>query len=604
MSVKEQAVIRFSAYEVLDQLPSPVIITNSSSEPVFINARAGTLFAPGLQRSNLQLTLAELLNDTYRLVEQKIGVVKATRTPLQFEYHYLRENLWFDCHITVLSDGYSICLQDISSRKLLEGAKEGADYNYEMLVNTIDGIVWEFDPAQSRFNVVSNQAEKLLGYPVQQWLEEKGFWEKHIHPDDKDWVLNYCHAKSETEQLYEFSYRMIAADSSVVWLRDIVAVVRKDGIPVILKGLMIDISREKKIIDELVKANELYNMVMMATNDVIWDWHLTSNKVRWNENFFNLLGYDRATECDHISFWHSILHPADRDHVIESIENTIKGSGKFWSQEYRMFKKSGEMITVFDRGYLICDEHNKPYRMIGSMMDISGRKYSEEELSNSYQTIRRLSGHLQEVREEERKSIAREIHDELGQQVTVMKMEVTWLITLLPPGNLPLLQKLEGLLELLNETVTSIRRISSELRPSLLDDLGLRSAMEWHIKEFERRSSIHSSISFSEDELLLPDSVKIAFFRILQESLTNVARHSQASHVSVELTHDNNVLVMHISDDGVGMNLSRLKEIRTWGILGMQERVDLMGGTFAIESSPGRGTHIRVTMPWKNTIGE
>jgi PAS domain S-box-containing protein len=231
--------------------------------------------------------------------------------------------------------------------------------------------------------------------------------------------------------------------------------------------------------------------------------------------------------------------------------------------------------------------------------DITERKKAEETLKQSYEEIRRLTDHLQKIREEERIYIASEIHDELGSQLTVLKMDVSWLNKKLNDADKVIKQRIRDLIDLLDSMVESVRRISSELRPSLLDNLGLVAAMEWHLKEFEKRSDIKIIFNEPKEELQLADSIKIGLFRIFQESLTNVARHANAGKVGVELLQKNNQLILSIEDDGKGFDKQKAAEKETLGILGMKERAKMMGGSYEINSVPGKGTTVTVVLPYK-----
>ena len=238
----------------------------------------------------------------------------------------------------------------------------------------------------------------------------------------------------------------------------------------------------------------------------------------------------------------------------------------------------------------------KPVRLILAN-EVTEQYLAEERLKESYSSIKRLTEHLNAVREQERLHMAREIHDELGQLLTVMKMDVSWLNRKLeqPPG--PIQDKLNDLLKMLDNTVKTVRRISSELRPSLIDDLGLVAAMEWHIEEFSKRSGIDCVTDFPKTEMLIPDSIKISIYRILQESLTNVGRHSQAKNVHIRLQNAENQLILKIEDNGVGFDESKRKK-KTLGLIGARERAESQGGTYRIESMPGQGTTVTVEIPW------
>jgi signal transduction histidine kinase len=234
--------------------------------------------------------------------------------------------------------------------------------------------------------------------------------------------------------------------------------------------------------------------------------------------------------------------------------------------------------------------------------EIEERKKVEEKLNESYKQIRSLSEHLQNIREEERTRIAREIHDELGQLLTVLKMDIGWLNKKINNTSDGMKEKLKDISQLVDTTVQSVRRISSELRPSLLDDLGLVAAMEWHLKEFEHRTNIKTFFQEPEEDLELSDGVKTGLFRIFQESLTNVARHAQASEIHVSLTNYDGMLRLSIQDNGTGFDPQMVSEKRTLGILGMKERTEMMGGEYQIQTETGKGTTITVRLPVQKEV--
>jgi len=209
-----------------------------------------------------------------------------------------------------------------------------------------------------------------------------------------------------------------------------------------------------------------------------------------------------------------------------------------------------------------------------------------------------LTEHLQKIREEERITIAREIHDELGQQLTVLKMEVKGLNKKLNKSEDGIKQRISDILDLLDTTVKSVRKISSELRPGLLHNLGLVAAMEWHLKEFEKRWGIKTIFNEPKEELEMSDSTKNGLFRIFQESLTNVSRHANANKVEVTLEQKDQQLILSIEDSGQGFEKENIAAKDTLGILGMKERSQMMGGNYDITSIPGKGTTVIVAIKY------
>jgi PAS domain S-box-containing protein len=252
--------------------------------------------------------------------------------------------------------------------------------------------------------------------------------------------------------------------------------------------------------------------------------------------------------------------------------------------------------------YPLKSEEGDLLEVIAVLQDVTETRKAEEKLKESFDSIRRLTNHLQNIREEERQHIAREIHDELGQLLTVLKMDVSLLRKKIGPLSEEASSKLTDMLGVIDKTVKTVRRIASELRPTLLDDLGLVAAMEWHLEEFEKRSGIQSRFISSIREEVIPQSYKIGLFRILQESLTNVARHSGATEVSVILDVTDNGIVMSITDNGKGFDPVLARKKKTLGLIGMRERMQMIGGEYNISSIPGKGTTTEVVIPLQQNL--
>jgi signal transduction histidine kinase len=222
---------------------------------------------------------------------------------------------------------------------------------------------------------------------------------------------------------------------------------------------------------------------------------------------------------------------------------------------------------------------------------------SEKELKESQVLLRQLTGHLQRIREEERTTIAREIHDELGGQLTVLKMDLAWLNKRAADSNVK--ERIASMLSLIDQTVKTVRRISSQLRPGILDDLGLVAALDWQSHEFEKHTGIHSKFLAEISDDRFEKSLASGIFRVFQETLTNVARHSGAKEVQSSLKINDGNIVLTIADNGKGFNESMIKEKNTLGIVGMKERALMMGGSLKIESGKNEGTQIVLNVPLK-----
>ena len=226
------------------------------------------------------------------------------------------------------------------------------------------------------------------------------------------------------------------------------------------------------------------------------------------------------------------------------------------------------------------------------------RKIAEIQLQQSRDELRQLASHLQNVREEEQTRIAREIHDQLGQEMTGLKMDVAWLKKAAAPEQEAFHKKLNEMSALLDISIQSVRKIASNLRPSILDDFGLEAALQWQSNEFEKRFSIPVKLETNGNEPGIPPDTATGLFRLFQESLTNVARHANASQVNASLDINGDKIMMKIADNGKGFDISQTRT-KSLGLLGMKERTLMLKGKLDITSKPGEGTLVTITVPYE-----
>ncbi|MEN3365510.1 MAG: hypothetical protein V7606_2784 [Burkholderiales bacterium] len=234
---------------------------------------------------------------------------------------------------------------------------------------------------------------------------------------------------------------------------------------------------------------------------------------------------------------------------------------------------------------------------------INERKLAEEALRQSREELRQLASYQERIKEDERKRIAREIHDELGQNLLALRIDVSLLHTRTGTTHPILNRKVHAVLDHIDSTMKAMRLIINNLRPTVLD-LGLNAAMEWQVKEFQRRTGIICELLMPEEELILDDERATALFRILQESLNNILRHAQASCAQIELYSDNGILSMKVADNGVGMFPGCRRKANSFGLVGIKERVSSLGGELIIENGPDKGTTVRVSIPMEGTSAE
>lgn len=360
-------------------------------------------------------------------------------------------------------------MQDITEKKLAQDAIQRTQEKFNSLVNTIDGIVWEADAATFQFTYVSDHAEDLLGYPKSDWTNDPHFWQNHIHPEDKNWVVSFCEDYTRLKLGHQFEYRMIAKDGNVVWLADFVTVVVED---------------------------------------------------------------------------------------------------------------------------------DKPAHLRGVMVDVTARKNAELELQQKNIQLKELSEHLQNVREEERRYLAREVHDELGQLAAVVKMDIDWIKIKMPELPENYAKRITHASSTTDLLINTIRKLASELRPGMLDELGLNASLEWQCKKFEEINGVTCVFECFFDDKDLSSSMKTALYRICQESLTNVKRHAQATKAVVTIYEKDANIFLLIRDDGRGFEVAQ--KINTLGLIGMRERCVSVNGSLHVESEPGKGTAVCAIIPKQN----
>ncbi len=349
-------------------------------------------------------------------------------------------------------------------------------------------------------------------------------------------------------------------------------------------------------------SQQRFESVALATTDAIWDLNLQTKVVWWSEGLQKLFGYRPDEISSSFEWWFQHVHPDDRDRVVGAIQAVANSGGRGWAGEYRFRRKDESYAFVHDRGYIIADAAGKPVRFVGGISDISDRRRAAKALEDSRQQLRALTARLQSTREEERATVAREIHDDLGQVLTAIKLNLDWIERNLEGrandgATSALLERVVESGEMIESAVQSVQRIAADLRPALLDNLGLAEALREEASRFEQRSGTRCELQLSSEPLGLTRESATAMFRVFQEAITNVARHAHAAAIRVSLGPRNGQVELEVEDDGKGISSDAIGDPRSLGLLGMSERASTLGGQLEVGPGTPRGTRITLRLP-------
>ncbi len=350
----------------------------------------------------------------------------------------------------------------------------------------------------------------------------------------------------------------------------------------------------KRVQEELQQSRERFNTLAKVSTVGIFLAAEDGFYLYVNERWSAIMGLSPEQALGD-GFLHAV-HSHDRKRIKTEWHRCVRERIPFHS-EYRVYRASDQSeIWVLGHALPEIMPDGTVAGFVGTITDITYRMHSEIEIDSSRKQLRALTVRLQSVREEERTHISREIHDDLGQALTGLRMDLVWLTNKLSHNGDTVSQRLKSMMQLTDSTIHKVRKIATDLRPGILDDIGLAAAIEWHAKDVGDRSGIQFSFDLNE-EIQLDEQRSTAFFRIFQESLTNVMRHAQAKRVHATLKRESNTIVMLIEDDGRGIAANELSNPRSVGILGMKERAAFFGGEVSVIGVPNKGTTVRVRIP-------
>jgi len=459
---------------------------------------------------------------------------------------------------------------------------------FELMMEASDDAIWDMKFGSDK--IWGNK--KYLSY-FNNIVDEYFFYDElqsRIHPEDlitlNDLIVD---ALVNKKTIFYFKYRFKKNEGEwLILVNKSIIIYNEKGEPTRYVGCVQNITVEEKIKQEIINEKELSDVLINSLPGIFYMFNKKGEYIRWNENVLAITGYSK----EEMATINPILFVPEeqRPNLIEKINGVFENGSD--SIEADLLTKDGRRIPYYFTGIYI--KIGDQDCMMGVGIDISERVKTQQELRN-------LATDLQNIREEERTRISREIHDELGQQLTGLKMNISWLNKKITNATPEISNHINQSIALSDQTLKTVRRIAAQLRPSILDDLGLVSALEWESDEFQNRYNIETSFVAENITSTLDQKMSTAIFRVFQEGLTNILRHSKATLVTTIFSEFPNQFTFKIEDNGIGFDENANKKIRSLGLLGMQERALMIGGTLTIKSTPNKGTILYLEIP-KNNI--
>ena len=516
--------------------------------------------------------------------------------PYELELRTFRgRTIWVEVReAPLVQDGKTVAivgaLTDITQRRQVEDALRRERELLDRTVNNVPVMLALYD-AGGRILFVNRAWERVLGWTLGECRAHADLMAE-FYPDAAERRRARDHMGAATGEWEDFRTRVRGGRMlDTMWAN----VRLSDGTMI---GIGQDITERKAAERHLAVSEERLRLAVTAANQGLFDADVRTGLSVVSPEYCRMLGYEPdELEMTH-EVWLERMHPDDRDTAAQRYADCIAGRTRDYEAEFRLQAKDGTWKWILAVGRVVeWDASGRPTRFLGTHTDITARRVAEEEVRASRERIRELAFTQEQARETERARMARELHDEMGQALTGFKMDLAWLRDRIPDTDYDAHARAADALGLVNGMVDVVRRMSGELRPGVLDDLGLGAAIRSQIREFQRRSGLVTRLEGLEHIPEMDPGRALAIFRILQEALTNVARHAQATTVVISASATAGDLCVAIRDDGRGIHLESATDRAPLGILGMQERAAAWGGTLTVSRAEPVGTAVELAMP-------
>jgi PAS domain S-box-containing protein len=625
-------------YRRLVELSPDGILISQDNRLVFVNPAALRLFGASAPEQVIGRSPFDVFHpDSHALMRERMGLMLAGESVPPAEEKIVRLDggvTDVEVNSTRLDESpgevIQVIVRDISERKRAVALLR---QNEERLTLAFAGAqegVWDWN-LETGAVVYSPRWKEMLGYSEGEIAPHVSAWERLLHPEDVPRASELGETLARGGDTYQGEFRLRHKDGHYIHVLSRGFPVRspETGRVVRIVGTHLDITEQRRTEEALRESQERLTLAFAGAREGVWDWNIETNSVVYSARWIQMLGYAEDEIEPHISAWERLVHPDDRPIADKANDSVARGEPTY-EAEFRLRHKDGRYVHVLSRGFPVRREPDGPVvRIVGTHFDLTERKQAEEMLRRSHEQLeirvrertaelaqanqslreemgereradrarRELLARLGFAQEDERRRIAREMHDQFGEQLTALGHRIASLKSACADRS-DLREQVEALEAVAQQLDRDVDHLVWELRPTALDDLGLPAALATHIQNWSTRAGIAVELHTSGlSENRLASQVETTLYRIAQEALTNVAKHSRATHVDVILERRVDQVVLIVEDNGVGFDPGDAGTTRHGlGLSGMQERASLVGATIQVESSAGKGTTILVRM--------
>ncbi len=574
--------------EVFERITDAFVALDTQWRIMYINQRAEQMLSRptgSLIGKNLWEEFPLDVRDNIRMICES---AMASRQPAQMEEYYPPLQRWFETRVYPAPQGLTLYFQDVSVRKQAEQALRASELRYRLLFESSPQPMWVVGKEDLRFLAVNDIAITHYGYSREDFLHMTLL---DVHPPEDAQELQTYAARQRAGMNRHGLWRHQRKYGSLMLVEVTSHSLEWDGQTGQLT-LINDVTEREKAQEAL----HVSDLALKAVSQGVLITGVDHRILTANEAFLSITGYSAeeviGNTCNFL--WGPLTDPAS----LATLEQCIQEEREY-SGELIHYKKNGETFWNDLSVAPVRSLHGEPSHFIGITRDITERKRAELAMAEHKRQLQELSRRVLEAQEVERRRVARELHDELGQSLTAIKINLQSFERF--PNQSPADLHAENI-RIVDDVLQQVRSLALALRPSVLDDLGLVPALRWVTEQTAGRAGLAVVFETTVEPVRFAPEIETACFRIAQEALTNVIRHAQATQVIVSLRHHGDALVLAVSDDGRGFNFAAMRASAqagaSLGVLGMEERATLVGGQLEIDSSPGHGSTVCLRCPW------